>query len=208
EDDRERAEAERESPAVGPREQAVEAVGEQELGGDEGGGVVDLAPVVAPVEDDGALLAGLQVVLPPRPDLERHGLPAAEDAEEQSAPGEEDQGGGGRGGARHGAVLQDEQAEQEQAGAEAGVEEKGAAGREAGLGRGRGGRGVDRGGGHSGRGLGVVQLRSRPVGRRRDGAVARGAGRRALPLAAGANRLRLRTPAAAAVRPRRAPLVS
>jgi putative ABC transport system permease protein len=47
---------------VRPREQAVEAVGKQELRGNERRGVIDLAPVVAPIQDDRALLTGLQVV--------------------------------------------------------------------------------------------------------------------------------------------------
>src|SRR4029453_4735210 len=106
ENDGERPEAENELAPVRPRKQAVEAIGKQELRGNERRGVIDLAPVVAPVQDDRALLTGLQVVLPSQHDFERHSLPTAQNAEQQSAPREQDQRGGDNRGAHHGTLLQ------------------------------------------------------------------------------------------------------
>ena len=143
ENDRERAEAEHEGAPVRPREQAVEAVGKQELRGNERRGVIDLAPVVAPIQDDRALQTGLQVVLAAQHDFERHLLPTAQNAEQQPAPREQEQRGGDDGGAHRGTLLQrGELAEHEQAGDEAGVEDKGATGRESGAGSWCSGRGA------------------------------------------------------------------
>ena len=102
----ERAEAEHELAPVRPREQAVEAVGKQELRGNERRGVIDLAPVVAPIQDDRALLTGLQVVLAAQHDFERHLLPTAQNAEQQPAPREQEQRGRDDGGAHRGTLLQ------------------------------------------------------------------------------------------------------
>ena len=71
EDDGNGAEAEPVRVAPGPAEQQVESVGEGELAGDEGKRVVDGGPVPAPVEEDGRLRAGLDVVLWPGGDLQR-----------------------------------------------------------------------------------------------------------------------------------------
>jgi hypothetical protein len=105
ENDRERPETERELAPVRPGEQAVETVGKQELRGNERRGVIDLAPVVAPIQDDRALLTGLQVVLAAQHDFERHHLPTAQNAEQQHAPREQEQRGGDDGGAHRGTLL-------------------------------------------------------------------------------------------------------
>ena len=134
EDDGERAEAKHEGAPVRPREQAVEAISKQELRRNERRGVIDLAPVVAPIQDDRALLAGLQVVLTTQHDFERHFLPTAQHAKQQHAPREQEQRGDNDGGAHHGTLLQQgELAEDEQAGDEAGIEGEGATGREPGA---------------------------------------------------------------------------
>ena len=100
-----------------------------------GAGVIDLAPVVAPIQEDRALLTRLQVVLAARHDFERHFLPAPQKAEQHPAPREQEQRGKDEGGAHRGTLLQHgELAEHEQAGDEAGVEEKGAASRKSGAG--------------------------------------------------------------------------
>src|SRR4029078_646689 len=98
ENDRERAEAEREGAPGRPGEQAVETVGKEELSGNERPGVIDLARVVAPIQEDGALLTRLQVVLAARRNFERHFLPAPQDTEQHSAPREQGQRGKDEGG--------------------------------------------------------------------------------------------------------------
>jgi hypothetical protein len=106
ENDRERPETEDELAPVRPREEAVEAVGKQELRGNERRSVIDLAPVIAPIQEDRALLTSLQVVLAARHDLERHSLPTAQNTEQQPAPREQEQGGKDEGGAHRGTLLQ------------------------------------------------------------------------------------------------------
>src|SRR5262249_32312688 len=129
EDDRKAAEAERELAAVSPRQQAVEAVGEQDLRDDQRRRVIHLAPVVAPVEQQRGVHAGLQIVLPPQRDLERHRLPAPQDPEQQRAPREERDGSPNNGGAHDRPLLQQrELAQRQQAGDERGVEQERAAG--------------------------------------------------------------------------------
>ena len=71
EDDGKWAEAQSERAAVRPRQQAVEAVGKKQLRNDQRRRVVHLAPVEAPVEDQRALQARLQVVLRAQRHFER-----------------------------------------------------------------------------------------------------------------------------------------
>ena len=63
EDDRYRSETQRAGAPPRPRQQQVERVGEQQLGQQQVRGVVHLAPVPAPVEEDRPLCARLHVVL-------------------------------------------------------------------------------------------------------------------------------------------------
>src|SRR5690606_458724 len=72
EDDRKRAEAEHEPAAARPRQQAVQTVREEDLRDDQRRRAIDLAPVVSPDEKHHPLLAGLEIVLSPRRELERH----------------------------------------------------------------------------------------------------------------------------------------
>ena len=71
EDHRKGAEAERVGLPPRPAKQHVEGVGEEQLRGDERGGVVDRPPVPAPVEQHRTLRARLEVVLLPQDDLQR-----------------------------------------------------------------------------------------------------------------------------------------
>ena len=134
EDDGKRAEAQSERAAVRPRQEAVETVGEQQLRNDQRRRVVHLAPVEAPIEDQRALQARLQVVLRAQRHFERHRLPAPQDPKQQRAPREQHHRGADDRGAHDGPrVQQRELAQHQQADDERGVHEKRAARRTAGC---------------------------------------------------------------------------
>ena len=93
EDDRERAEPERIRVAPRPGEQHVERVGEQQLGDDQVGVLVDRRPVPSPVQEDRRVRAGLHVVLGARNDLEDEDADAAPRGDQQDeGPCQQDRG--------------------------------------------------------------------------------------------------------------------
>ena len=104
EDDGDGAEAEPAGLAPRPREEEVEGVGEEELGGDEDGGVADGGPVPAPVEEHRGLGAGLNVVLGAGGDLDRQPPAAAHRPQAEPGPPSREQRGGTEDGRGEGGV--------------------------------------------------------------------------------------------------------
>ena len=93
ENDGQRPEAELELVASGPRQQAAEREGENELGEDQRVEQADTRHVIAPVGIEHELCAGLHVVRLPRNDTQRQRPPSASRPHEQrSGPDEQHAG--------------------------------------------------------------------------------------------------------------------